>query len=193
MADGTPAGRRLFVVDIETVALDPTDEKGALDALTGRVVCVGVLIVDGRTIIERALIHQDERHLIEQFWALLRPTDLLVGHNILDFDLPFLRQRSWILGIKPSRSIDMRRYYTGDVVDTLQFWSNWSYRKMVKLDSLSQGLGCGAKTGNGKDVADWWADGAFDTIGRYCLDDVRITHRVFCRLMYRSMPESVAS
>jgi hypothetical protein len=34
------------------VALEPADEKGALSAATGEVVCIGLLIDDGHTIID---------------------------------------------------------------------------------------------------------------------------------------------
>src|ERR1700756_4144020 len=108
---------RVVVVDIETVAIDTSNDKGALDAMTGRVVCIGMLIDDGQIVTEITLADEDERRLITEFWLTVAPSDVLVGHNVLDFDLRFLRQRSWILGIQPSRMLDMRKYYTGDVVD----------------------------------------------------------------------------
>jgi DNA polymerase III epsilon subunit-like protein len=187
--------RRLVVLDIETVALDPADEKGALNALTGRIVCIGMLTDEDGKLTELALIDEHEHRLLEQFWASLRTSgaDLLIGHNILNFDLAFIRQRSWILGVPPSRQIDVRRYYTGEVVDTLQLWANWSPRNSVKLDVLSQALGCGHKNGHRKDVANWWAEPDFGSITCYCLEDVRITHRVFCRLAYRQLAQPVAN
>jgi hypothetical protein len=97
----------------------------------------------------------------------------------------FLRQRSWILGIKPTRTIDLRKYYSEDVIDTMQLWSNWGFRKFVKLEVLGDALGCGCKTGHGTDVAQWWAARDFASIATYCMEDVRLTYRVFCRLMYQ--------
>src|SRR5579885_2939799 len=120
------ADRRTVVLDIEAVALDPSQEKGALDAITGRVVCVGLLIDDGDTASEIMVAGEDEHVLVSGFWNTVRPGDVIVGHNVLDFDIQFLQQRSWILGIQPSRIIDRRKYYTADVVDTLQLWSNWT-------------------------------------------------------------------
>jgi DNA polymerase elongation subunit (family B) len=176
--------RRIVVLDIETVSLDPANGKGALDALSGRIVCIGLLFDDGQHTSELALTDIDERRILEKFWDVIEPTDVLVGHNILDFDLPFILQRSWIHNIRPTRTIDMRKYYTGEVIDTMQVWSNWSYKKAVKLDELAQALGVGQKSGKGTDVAHWWAVRDFDSIKRYCLDDVRLTYRVFCRLKY---------
>src|SRR5947207_4302392 len=91
--------RRAVVVDIETLSVDPRIEKGALDALTGRIVCIGLLIDDGRNISEATIADEDELKILTEFWGTIQPTDVLVGHNVLEFDLPFIRQRSWIFGI----------------------------------------------------------------------------------------------
>ena len=47
MNASTNAVRRIATLDIETVSLDPNDPKGALDAMTGRIVCIGLLFDDG--------------------------------------------------------------------------------------------------------------------------------------------------
>ena len=183
---------RVVVVDIETVTLDPADDKGALDAMSGRVVCIGMLIDDGQTASEITLADEDEHWLITEFWRTLAPGDVVVGHNVLDFDLRFLRQRSWVLGVKPSRALDTRRYYTREVVDTLQLWTEWSgNKKGVTLNALGAALGCGGKSGNGANVAQWWAERDIDSIKRYCGDDVRLSYRVFCRLTYQE-PKQLA-
>ena len=176
--------RRTVVLDIETVSVDARIEKGALDALTGRIVCIAILIDDGRSTSEIAVAYEDELQILTAFWDTIQPSDVLVGHNILEFDLPFIRQRSWIFGIRPSRSVDMRKYYTSDVQDTMQIWTNWGFRKGVRLDALGGALGCGHKTGHGMDVAGWWAMRDLASIKAYCLEDVRLTYRVYCRLIY---------
>ena len=176
--------RRTVVVDIETVSVDARIEKGALDALTGRIVCIGLLIDDGRTISETAIAYEDELQILTEFWEAIHPTDVLVGHNVLEFDLPFIRQRSWIFGIRPSRALDMRKFYTQDVQDTMALWSNWGFKKGVTLDALGGALGCGCKSGHGMDVVMWWAIRDLASIKEYCLQDVRLTYRVYCRLIY---------
>jgi predicted PolB exonuclease-like 3'-5' exonuclease len=175
--------RRTVVLDVETVSIDPST-RGALDALTGRIVCICLLIDDGATLSEIAIANEDERRVLTEFWSALDPHDVLVGHNVLEFDIPFIRQRSWILGIRPSRVLDLRKYYTPDVQDTMQIWTNWGFRKGVSLDALGSALGCGNKTGNGMDVATWWAMRDLRAIKDYCMEDVRLTYRVYCRLKY---------
>ena len=177
--------RRFVVLDIETASLLGSDDDGALDALSGRVVCICMLFDDGHETKEVILAGEDEAQLLIEFWSALQPTDVLIGHNLLEFDIPFIRQRSWILGIKPSRNIDCRKYYTADVIDTMQLWTNWGFRKFVKLEILGQALGCGSKTGHGSSVAQLWASHDLAAVAAYCMADVWLTYRVFCRLMYQ--------
>jgi DNA polymerase elongation subunit (family B) len=176
---------RRMVVDIETIPSDPNLARGALDALTGRIICIGMLIDDGACLSEIAIANENESEILKEFWGTIKPTDVLVGHNVLEFDIPFIRQRSWILGIRPSRAMDLRRYYTVDVQDTMQIWTNWGFKKGVTLDALGAALGCGQKIGHGFDVARWWATGDINSIKAYCLEDVRLTYLVYCRLMYQ--------
>jgi DNA polymerase III epsilon subunit-like protein len=183
--------RRTVVLDIETVSLDPNLAKGALDALTGRIVCIGILIDDGVRLAEMAIASEDEAQILTEFWATIHPTDVIVGHNVHEFDVPFIRQRSWILGIRPSRVIDLRKYYTVDVKDTMQIWTNWGFKKGVTLDALGAALRCGQKNGHGMDVAEWWATRDLDSVKEYCLEDVRLTHRIYCRLTYQQPPISM--
>jgi len=177
--------RRIAVVDIETISTEPGVPKGALDGLTAQVICVGLMIDDGVRLTERAIVNEDEVKVLTEFWATIQPTDVLVGHNALEFDFPILRQRSWIRGVRPSRSVDLRRYYTADVKDTMCIWTNWGFKKGVTLDALATALGVGQKTGHGVDVPDWWAVRDLRSIGEYCLQDCWLTYQVFCKLTYQ--------
>jgi hypothetical protein len=115
--------------------------------------------------------------------------DVFIGHNILEFDLPFIRQRSWIHNIRPSRRIDLRRFYSVNVIDTMQLWSGWGSTKHPALDRLGEALGCGRKSGSGLQAADWWALGNKLAVAEYCLDDIRLTFSVFNRMMFQSIPD----
>src|SRR5260370_28939999 len=95
--------RRTVVLDIETLSLDTDFPKGALDALTGRVVCIGMLIADGVQLSELAIAHEDEAQILTRFWSAIHPTDLLVGFNLIEFDLAFVKRRCWICIVRPTR------------------------------------------------------------------------------------------
>jgi 3'-5' exonuclease len=182
----TPS-RRNVVIDIETVSSDPVEPKGALSAITGRIVCICLLIDDGTQVREVTLIGT-EAGILRSFWERVLPTDVFLGWNLLNFDLLWLRQRSVILGIRPSRRIDLKRFYTTEVIDLMQLWSNWGAQKYVSLDQIVGALGCGGKNGDGAQVAEWWQAGKVKQIAEYCMNDVRITYLVFLRLMFQVVP-----
>jgi len=184
--------RRNVVVDIETVSLDPADPKGALSAITGQIVCICLLIDDGDQMREVTLIGA-EAGILRNFWERVEPNDVFIGYNLLNFDLLFIRQRSWILGIRPSRKIDLRKFYSSDLIDLLQLWSNSGAQKYVSLGQVAGALGCGEKSAEGSRVAEWWQQGKIDEIARYCLQDVRITYLVFLKLMFQAIPPRFAA
>lgn len=184
----TPDRANVFL-DVETTTLDNDNPNGALSALTGRIVCVCTLRDDGTHLTEQTFIGRDEAQLLQGFWRSLKPSDTLIGHNALNFDLTFIRQRSWIQGIRPSRRIDLRRFYTRDVVDTQQIFSNWGATKYPGLNELAEALGVGQKTGEGCQVGDWWAAGDLESIAAYCRADVRLSYKVYGRLMFLSLPD----
>jgi predicted PolB exonuclease-like 3'-5' exonuclease len=133
-----------------------------------------------------AIAEEDEAQILTKFWATIQPADVIVSHNAHEFDIPFIRQRSWIMNIRPSRVIDLRKYYTADVKDTLQIWTNWGFNKKgVTLDALGAALRCGQKSGHGMDVAQWWSTRDLDAIKQYCIEDVRLTYLVYCKLTYQ--------
>jgi len=183
--------RRLAFLDIETVGTEAV-EKAALSAVTGRVVCVGLMFDDGKELVEHNLVDADEASILRRFWALVRASDCFVGHNIAQFDLMFLRQRSWVKGIKPSRRIDLRRFYTTDLIDSQMVFSNWGMTPYQSLDRLAALFDIGAKTGHGNEVQEWWTQGDLYKIGSYCQSDVRLSYKLFRRLMFQDLPPRFA-
>ncbi len=54
----------------------------------------------------------------------------------------------------------------------MQLWTNWGFRKFVKLEVLGQALGCGCKAGHGNSVAQLWAARDLASIAAYCMAHV---------------------
>lgn len=123
-----------------------------------------------------------EAELLTHFWKTVQPDDYLIGHNALGFDLPYIMARSVICKVKPSRRIDLRRYRTDFTFDTMQVWCGWDAGRYPKLDTLAAIMGFEGKSGSGAQVAGWVEAGEWDKIREYCMDDVRITRRVYERM-----------
>jgi len=185
---------RRAVLDIETVPLEieaeltPEDsKKRSLDAIAGRVACVGIILVDEYIASSAmAMCCTNETQLLFDVWQYLKQQRVsrFVTHNGLGFDLPFLWKRSIINRVKPTVALDLKKYRSDFVYDTMNVWSNWEPRQFVTLDALSRVLGVGEKSGSGSEVLDLWRTRQFETIARYCLDDCWLTYACYCRMNF---------
>lgn len=113
------------------------------------------------------------------------------GHNLLDFDLPYIWRRSVMLGVRPSVVIDPRRYSQSPVYDTMHEWSRWNKEQTCSLDALCRALGVESSKGQGIDgsqVYDAWARGEHQRIADYCLRDVLATRECHRRIEFLDVP-----
>ena len=168
---------------------DDLYERSAFDATFSRIVCIGMLIFTESMAPHGAVswYGRNEPELLRQFWARLgeiRPS-LFITHNGLSFDLPFLKKRSIIHQVKPSMDINLARFRTDPVYDTMAVWSNWDSRGWVKLDVLARTLNVDTKSGSGKQVAEMWAAGEGKAIAEYCLQDTYVTYACYQRMMFQ--------
>ena len=160
----------------------------ALDGAFGQVVCIGLILFDNKkdTYSGKVLFGQDESKLLDGFWSIIAECQkpFFITHNGLNFDLPFLIKRSIIKGIKPSQQFNLIRYRTDFVFDTMAVWSNWDYKKSIKLDLLAKVLNVGSKSGSGKDVFTKWSDEKYKEVAEYCFQDVFVTYACYCKMNF---------
>jgi 3'-5' exonuclease len=174
----------------------------ALRGEWGRLLCIGLVIEEDGVIRqcgalgrdrETRQFHMDEARTLKAFWKLVagfrEGKDLFIGHNLLDFDLPFLYKRSCIHGIKPSVRLSFRRFQPSPVFDTMWEWTKW--RKLISLHELAQALGIPSPKESGVDgleIYDLYQQGRHEEIAEYCMRDVKCTREVFYRLQYETVP-----
>ncbi len=168
---------------------DEQYERSSFDGTFSRILCIGLLIFSDAMQRRGAVswYGANERELLRQFWARLkdiRPSQFIT-HNGLGFDLPFLKKRSIIHRAQPSMDVNLARFRTEPVYDTMAVWSNWDMRGWVKLDVLARALGVETKSGSGKHVADMWARGQGRAIAEYCLRDTYVTYACYQRMTFQ--------
>ena len=187
-----------LVLDIETVPISSEvitaeeTKKAALDALTGRIVCIGFIIIDEfKAQTSVAIVSDDEAKLLNDFWSTLRRENIksFVAHNGLSFDLPYIWKRSVINQVKPTIQLDLRRYRNDFVYDTMCVWGNWEIRGNASLNALAGGLGLGAKNGGGDQVLQLWREGRHQEIAHYCLHDCWLTYQCYGRMSFSATTE----
>jgi hypothetical protein len=178
----------------------------ALRGEWGRLLCVGLVIEEDGDIRhcgvlgrdrETRRFHLDEARTLRSFWHLVarfrEGQDLFIGHNLLDFDLPFLYKRSCIHGVRPSINLSFRRYQSQPVFDTMWEWTKW--RQRISLHELTQALGMPSPKESGVDglsIYDLYQQGRHEEIAQYCMQDVKSARDVFYRLQYETAPPLIS-
>jgi 3'-5' exonuclease len=170
----------------EQIRLDEADilKKLSLSAATAKVICLAYAI-DPPGDAPVQVLRGEEEEIIKNFWKLVVDCHLFVGHNILDFDLRFMYQRSVIHQIKPLREIPFTRFRNNPIYDTMQEWSKWG-REHVSLDNLSKALDIPSPKANldGSKVYPYYRAGKLDEICDYCKRDVESVRQVYRRLTF---------
>lgn len=112
-------------------------------------------------------------------------TDELVGHNILGFDLPFIFQRCLVHCISARPLVDLAEYRVRGVFDTMHAW--WlGAKRFVSLDDIAWALGIESSktaTAEGSKVFELYQAGKLGEIREYNLNDVRVTRKVYERMV----------
>jgi hypothetical protein len=131
------------------------------------------------------VLEGNETEIIKEFWKLAVDCNLFVGHNILDFDLRFIYQRSIIHQIKPSRELPFARFRSAPIFDTMHEWSKWG-REHASLDLLARTLSIPSPKGSldGSKVYPYYRAGKLTDIVNYCKCDVDSVRQVYRRLTF---------
>jgi predicted 3'-5' exonuclease similar to PolB exonuclease domain len=133
---------------------------------------------------------QDEKKSLLEFLVYMKDfdseTDELVGHNIIGFDLPFIFQRCLVHCISAKPLVDLRDYNVRGVFDTMRHWWLGDRRARVSLDDIAWALGIESSktaTAEGSKVFDLYQAGKLQEIREYNLNDVRVTRKVYERMV----------
>ena len=159
-------------------------KKLSLSAATAKILCLCYAVeppVDAAV----EVFEGEETVIIKDFWQLAQDCNLFVGHNILDFDLRFIYQRSIIHRIKPSRDLPFARFRNAPIFDTMHEWSKWG-REHASLDLLSRTLSIPSpkETLDGSKVYPYYRAGKIADIINYCKSDVDSVRQVYRRLTF---------
>ena len=160
--------------------------KSSFDGGRGHVCTIAWARNDGDIAVHHAKTVADERSVIEDFFANFDPyhAETLVGHNVANFDLAFLRKRAIALGIVMPRGNFPRdpKPWDKKIFDTMSAWAGGTNR--ISLDDLCDILGIPGKDGfDGSQVAGAWARGEHDRIAEYCADDVQRVRAIHHRFI----------
>lgn len=172
-------------------------EKAAIFAEFARVVCI---CIGGLTekneqwkLVLKPLFGRDEKVLLNDFCTALakftkqHPQMNFCGHNIREFDIPFLCRRMMINDIPLPECMQLHGKKPWDIhhLDTLELWRFGDYKNFTSLALLAEVLGIPSPKEDidGSMVGEvYWVEQNLDRIAQYCLRDVLTTAKIFLRL-----------
>ncbi len=153
----------------------------ASSALTGKVTLIGYAI--NETPIE-FLDNDSERILLHNFWETVNKNNIecIIGHNITEFDIPFLIRRSWLHGIFNNAWIisELTKYTTNKILDTNKAWLFNKRHEYISLKNLCGFFGVSMKDSevNKKDFYKFWTQDK-EKCKDYCKQQIEATRKIY--------------
>lgn len=167
---------------------DAAWRRTSFDATQGQILMIGLAAGDDAPVVffgeEHDILADLRRFIADVQGAQHMGLPTYVGHNLIDFDLPFIFRRSVILGEQTHSAFPvMPSRYSERVYDTMTRWAGHGNR--IKLEALAAALGAGSKGGiDGSQVYDYFAAGRIAELAEYCKNDVVMTREVWRRMNF---------
>jgi hypothetical protein len=152
----------------------------ALDPELARIVGLGMLF-DNEDFAYASICRDNdcESEALADFWEVVDDNSpIIVGFNVLKFDLRVIIARSILLGVTPSRTLDLRRWGNPDIIDLMVTRFGTDRAKPLKKLLKQYGIDVMAEAQDGSMVKDM----TDKQISRYLTSDLFATrdlHRVF--------------
>jgi DNA polymerase elongation subunit (family B) len=138
----------------------------------------------------------EERELLSNFVTFCQKLKskkyLFCGHNIKEFDIPYICRRMLIQEFKIPEILDFQNKKPWEVqmVDTLQLWKFGDYKHYVSLDTLTTifNVPSPKEDIDGSQVGQvYWKEDNLEKIVTYCQRDVEAVAQLFLKLNQKEL------
>jgi hypothetical protein len=176
-------------------------QRAGVMAEFSKVVCisVGYFRKEGKAthLRVKSFYGDDEKILLEDFIAALQKMETnnnkwsFTGHNIKEFDIPFICRRLLINGLPVPAFLDFQNMkpWETNMVDTFQYWRFGDYKHYTSLKLLAAALNVPSPKDDidGSMVGEvYWVEKNLERIVAYCQKDVVTTANIVLR--FKGMP-----
>jgi DNA polymerase elongation subunit (family B) len=213
--DLSPAMQELWDMKAQSIQRNkPSEEQvsaaelypsAAIYAEFGKIICisVGYLTKDKESKMYKLRLKSyydhDEKKLLEEFSKVLNMRDrenklhfnYVCGHNIKEFDVPYICRRMVVhkLPLPPAIDVVGKKPWETNFLDTMELWKFGDFKSFTSLKLLCGVFGIPTPKDDidGSEVYRvYWEENDLERIERYCKKDVLATAQVF--LSYRYEP-----
>ena len=175
-------------------------ERAGIWAEFGKIVCISVGYFtqkSGERQFRVTTFQGDEERLLLDFSNLINnhfnlPQHVMCGHNVKEFDFPYIARRMLIHGIKIPAKLNLMGKKPWEVphLDTLELWKFGDYKHFTSLKLLTKVLGIPSPKDDidGSEVANvFYKDKDIDRIATYCENDVIAVAQIILKLRLQKL------
>lgn len=174
--------------------------RAGIYAEFGKIVCISVGMVRLREnepfLRLKSFYGDDELLILQQFIALISKITTqnplwLCGHNVKEFDLPFISRRMLVngLALPDVLNVSGKKPWETSFIDTMELWKFGDYKHYTSLELLTKIFGVQSPKDDidGSQVANiFYEHKDIERIARYCEKDVIAVVQLF--LKFRGAP-----
>ena len=185
----------------ENTAAEFYEQRAGVMAEFAKVICIsiGYFKYEGEVMQLRikSFYADEEKKVLQDFIATLNQMEIqnnkwcFAGHNIKEFDIPFLCRRLLINGMPIPEYIDFQNMkpWETNSIDTFQYWRFGDYKNYTSLKLLAAALGISSPKDDidGSQVGEvYWKENDLQRIVTYCQKDIITTANILLR--FKNMP-----
>ena len=180
-----------FVQQRDEQTAEEVYEKAGIYAEFGKIVCISIGFVYKAKSINKLRIKSfygdDEKILLSEFGKMLiqffnSDDKFLCGHNVKEFDAPYIARRMVLHGIELPRMLNTpgKKPWEVNHLDTMELWKFGDYKHFTSLNLLAAIFGIPTPKDDisGVDVARvYWEEKDLERIKIYCeKDTITVAH-----------------
>ncbi|HMP95035.1 MAG TPA: ribonuclease H-like domain-containing protein [Phnomibacter sp.] len=178
-------------------------KRAAILAEFGKIVCISAgffnpgpqgleFRVKSFTAKEEVTLLQQFQQAMEQLMQARKVRMWLAGHNVKEFDVPYLCRRLLVnqLSLPNWLNFQAQKPWEVPLIDTLQLWKFGDYKHYTSLNLLAACLGIASPKTNmdGSQVGPvYWQEGNLQRIASYCQQDVVTVAQLLLRFAGRPL------
>ena len=171
------------------------DDKAGIYSEFGKIICISVGYLYKNEFRLKSIYGDDEKELLLNFAELIHQhfgnpnVHYLCGHNIKEFDIPYICRRMVIHDIDLPLALNVagkKPWEIKHMLDTMEMWKFGDYKNYTSLKLLTTILGLPSPKQDidGSQVNKvYWKDNELVRIKDYCEKDVLAVFRVIQRFM----------
>lgn len=187
--NATKEDTRKRILD-EAIQSFETGEDAALDALSGKIALIGYAIDDEPV---KIIDNDNEKEMLQEFKNVVNKcidynpdvisNPIFIGHNIINFDIPYIFRRNFKHGIKTSYLLmNMHTLDYNSIMDTMRMWC-LNRHDMISLKNLASFFGIDMVDNGvtGKEFYKFFATDKQKCIDK-CIQDVEVVRQVYNKM-----------